>query len=165
MMAAGSAAPLEPLERLFAQDVGYPTPKIDVRGAVFQGDEILLVREVSDGRWTLPGGWADVNQSAGECVEREIHEESGYQAKAVKLAAAWDSQRQGYAYPHPYTIYKLFFICELLGGEARASHETSEARFFPAAALPELSLGRVNAKQIARMFTHQREPSLPADFD
>lgn len=165
MLAAGSATPLEQLKALFAQDVGYPTPKVDVRGAVIQGDQILLVREASDGRWTVPGGWADVNQSARECVEREIREESGYQARAVKLAAVWDSRRQGHAYPHPHTIYKLFFICELTGGEARPSLETSEVRFFPGSALPELSLGRVNPQQIARMFDHQREPTLPADFD
>ena len=164
MMAAGAGTALEPLEALFAQDLGYPTPKVDVRGALIRDDQILLVREVSDGRWTLPGGWADVNQSAGQCVEREILEESGYQARAIKLAAVWDSHHQGYAYPHPYTIYKMFFLCELVGGSARPSLETSDVRFFPAAALPALSLGRVNAAQVARMFDHQREPLLPADF-
>ncbi|HWG75300.1 MAG TPA: NUDIX hydrolase [Steroidobacteraceae bacterium] len=165
MMALGAGTALEPLEALFAQDMGYPTPKVDVRGAVIRDDQILMVRETSDGRWTLPGGWADVNQSAGACVEREIREESGYQARAIKLAAVWDSQRQGYECPHPYTIYKMFFICELIGGSAQPSLETSEVAFFCADALPDLSLGRVNATQIARMFVHSREPLLPADFD
>jgi ADP-ribose pyrophosphatase YjhB (NUDIX family) len=113
----------------------------------------------------LPGGWADMNQSAGQCVEREIREESGFEARAIKLAAVWDSHRQGHAYPHPYTIYKMFFICELVGGSPKPSLETSDVGFFPAAALPELSLGRVNAWQIERMFEHQREPLRPADFD
>jgi ADP-ribose pyrophosphatase YjhB (NUDIX family) len=165
IMAAGSGTPLQRLERLFEQDVGYPTPKVDVRGAVIRGGEILLVREVSDGRWTLPGGWADVNVSAGDNVEREIREESGYEARARKLVAVWDSHRQGYVYPHPYTIYKMFFLCELVGGQAKTSLETSEVAFFPVAALPELSLGRVNAGQIARLFEHARRPDLPTDFD
>jgi ADP-ribose pyrophosphatase YjhB (NUDIX family) len=165
MMAAGAATPLARLEALFAQDVGYPTPKVDVRGAVMRGDQILLVREVGDGRWTLPGGWADVNQSASECVEREIHEESGYRARAIRLAAVWDSRRQGHRYTHPYTIYKMFFICELVGGSPQPSLETSEVAFFPGSSLPELSLGRVNAAQIARMFVHRDQPGLPADFD
>ena len=165
IMAAGAATPLEPLEALFAQDLGYPTPKVDVRGAVIRDGQILMVREASDGRWTLPGGWADVNQSAAQCVEREIREESGYEARARKLAAVWDSHRQGHAYAHPYTIYKLFFVCELVGGSPRPSLETSEVGFFRPEALPELSLGRVNPAQIARMFRHQREPLLPADFD
>jgi len=165
IMAAGSGTPLQRLERLFEQDVGYPTPKVDVRGAVIRGGEILLVREVSDGRWTLPGGWADVNVSAGDNVEREIREESGYEARARKLVAVWDSHRQGYVYPHPHRIYKMFFLCELVGGQAKTSLETSEVAFFPVAALPELSLGRVNAGQIARLFEHARRPDLPTDFD
>src|SRR3954471_16706679 len=69
----------EPAVRaIFDQQEGYATPKVDVRGVVFQGDKILLVRERSDGLWTLPGGWADVNDSPSEAVEREILEESGF---------------------------------------------------------------------------------------
>jgi ADP-ribose pyrophosphatase YjhB (NUDIX family) len=165
MMSHASDTPLERLEALFAQDLGYPTPKVDVRGAVIQGGQILLVREVSDGRWTLPGGWADVNQSARECVEREIREESGYVARATRLVGVWDSRRQGASRPHPYTIYKMFFLCELEGGSPQPSLETSEVGFFPPEALPALSLGRANAAQIARMFAHWREPLLPAEFD
>ena len=166
VLAVGCSEPLERIHTLFEQDVGYPTPKIDVRGAVFRDGRILLVREVSDGGWTLPGGWADVNQSATQCVEREITEESGFQARASKLAAVWDARRQGYAYRHPYSIYKLFFICELTGGAARASIETSEVGFFAADELPpQLSVGRTNAHQIARMFEHRRDPTLPTEFD
>src|ERR1700677_2449507 len=90
MFAHGSGTAAPRIQDLFEQDLGYPTPKVDVRGAVFREQRILMVREVSDGRWTLPGGWADVNQSARECVEREIREESGYEARAVKLAAVYD---------------------------------------------------------------------------
>lgn len=165
MLAAGSGAPLARIAALFEQDLGYPTPKVDVRGAVIQGGRVLLVREVGDGLWTLPGGWADVNQTAAQCVEREIREESGFEARAIKLAAVWDSRRQGARRPHPYTIYKLFFVCELTGGVARGSVETSEVDFFAPDSLPPLSLGRVNAAQIARMFAHERDRSLPAEFD
>jgi len=165
MLSVGASAPLERISALFEQDVGYPTPKVDVRAAVIRAGQILLVREISDGGWTLPGGWADVNQSAAQCVEREALEESGFQVQAVKLAAVWDARRQGSSRPHPYTIYKLFFLCRLIGGEARPSLETSEVGFFPADQLPPLSLGRVNGAQIARMFAHERDPTLPAEFD
>jgi len=165
-MAAGCDEPVERIRSLFERDVGYPTPKVDVRGAVFRNGRILLVREISDGGWTLPGGWADVNQSPRQCVEREIAEESGFQARASKLAAVWDARRQGYAYRHPYSIYKLFFICELIGGAARSSIETSEVGFFAPGGLPaQLSQGRANAQQIARMFEHRRDPTLPTEFD
>jgi ADP-ribose pyrophosphatase YjhB (NUDIX family) len=165
MLAVGSNTAIEQVQGLFNQDVGYPTPKVDVRAALFQDDRILLVRETSDGRWTLPGGWADVNQSARECVEREVKEESGFDARAIKLAGVYDYRRQGNVSPHPYSIYKLFFVCELTGGEARASLETSAVEFFARDRLPELSLGRVNPGQIARMYEHREHPELMTDFD
>ena len=165
IFAEGSGANLEKVLDLFSREVGYPTPKVDVRGAAFRDGRILLVREITDGKWTLPGGWADVNQSARECVEREIREESGFEARATKLAAVYDYRRQGNISPHPYSIYKLFFLCELTGGEARASLETSAVEFFALDALPELSSGRANTAQIGRMFAHRREPNLSTEFD
>jgi ADP-ribose pyrophosphatase YjhB (NUDIX family) len=165
MLASGSGAPGERISALFEQDLGYPTPKVDVRGAAFRDGRILLVREISDGRWTLPGGWADVNQSARESVEREIQEESGFQARALKLAAVWDYRRQGHIASHPYSIYKLFFICELIGGAASPSMETSAVEFFQLERLPELSLGRVTPAQIGRMYQHWRNPELMTEFD
>jgi ADP-ribose pyrophosphatase YjhB (NUDIX family) len=149
---------------LLQQDIGYGTPKVDVRGAAFIDGQILMVREISDGKWTLPGGWADVNQTASECVVREIAEESGFQARALKLAAVRDyqtSNRPGAV----DSIYKMFFLCEITGGAARPSEETSEVAFFSRDALPPLSVGRSTAAQIERMFQHHECPSLAADFD
>jgi ADP-ribose pyrophosphatase YjhB (NUDIX family) len=149
---------------LFAGEAGYATPKVDVRGGVFQQERVLLVRERSDGRWTLPGGWVDVNDAPSEAVAREIREESGYEAHAVKLAALVDKNR----HPHPpgvHHIYKLFFLCELTGGSARASAETDAVEFFPLQALPQLSTGRVLAAQIERLYEHRMNPALPTDFD
>jgi len=83
------------------------------QGAVFRDESILLVQEATDGGWTLPGGWADVNQSPREGVEREIREESGYEARAIKLAGVYDFRRQGNPNPLPNSIYKIFFVCEL----------------------------------------------------
>ena len=164
LMAQGAGGQESFLE-LFRQEKGYATPKVDVRGAAFLDGRVLMVREISDGKWTLPGGWADVNQSAGECVVREIAEESGFKARAQKLAAVYDYQRSGHP-PHRIdSIYKMFFICEIIGGEARASDETSEAAFFARNELPELSLGRTTAAQIDRMFHHAEHPQLAADFD
>lgn len=149
---------------LFRGDIGYATPKVDVRGAVFRDGRILLVREISDGRWTLPGGWADVNQSPAECVVREIAEESGFSVRAAKLAAIHD-YRKRHRPRHPDSIYKLFFLCELTGGSARPSEETSEVAFFERHALPELSPGRTTAEQIELMYAHAEDPARPAEFD
>jgi len=167
IMAAHSDAPTERIAALFAGETGYATPKIDVRGAAFdpQG-RLLMVREVADGgRWTLPGGWADVNLTPAENVVKEMREESGFETRVRKLAAVWDRTRQG----HPATVFscaKLFFICDITGGAAAASLETSEVGWFAEDALPEdLSLGRVLPRQLHRMFAHARDPGLPTEFE
>jgi ADP-ribose pyrophosphatase YjhB (NUDIX family) len=156
------------IQGLFAQERGYATPKVDVRGAVFdENGRILLVREVVDNsRWTLPGGWADVNQTPAECVIREIREESGYDVEVRKLAAVWDRTRQGHQPPAGFSIYKLFFVCGLIGGAADVSLETSEVGWFAQGEVPsDLSLGRTLPCQVDRMFTHWREPGLPTEFE
>jgi ADP-ribose pyrophosphatase YjhB (NUDIX family) len=167
MMAARTSEPVERIEALFANETGYATPKIDVRAAVFdERDRVLMVRETMDaGRWTLPGGFADVNMTVTESVVKEVREESGFDVQVRKLAAVWDRTRQG----HPATAFsccKLFYICEVAGGTAATSLETSEVEWFAEADVPdELSLGRVLPSQIARMFEHHRNPGLPTDFE
>ena len=156
--------PLAAAQAFWEGEQGYATPKVDVRGGVFRGAEVLLVRERSDGRWTLPGGWVDVNDAPSAAVAREILEESGYHARPVKLAALVDKNR----HPHPpgiHHIYKLFFLCELTGGSPAVSAETDAVDFFPVHSLPELSTGRVLGAQIERLYQHQLDRSLPTDFD
>jgi ADP-ribose pyrophosphatase YjhB (NUDIX family) len=165
MLALGSGADYGAILGILLADTGYATPKVDVRGAAFVDGRVLMVREISDGKWTLPGGWADVNQTAGECVVREIREESGFEARVLKLAAVHDYQRSNRPASHIDSIYKIFFVCEITGGAARASDETSEVAFFPRHELPPLSLGRTTAVQVDRMFQHAERPDLPADFD
>jgi ADP-ribose pyrophosphatase YjhB (NUDIX family) len=165
ILAAHTELGFERLEGLFNGEEGYATPKVDVRGAAFQNDRILLVREISDGgRWTLPGGWADVTDTPSEAVIREIWEESGFEARVVKLAMLYDRNRRGHP-PIYFSAYKLFFLCELTGGAATASIETSEVGFFPVGDLPELSIARVTPAEIQTLYAHHRNPALPTDFD
>ena len=164
LLASELEIPIGRSKALWDQEDGYATPKVDVRGAAFDGDKVLLVRERADGKWTLPGGWVDVNDAPSEAVVREIFEESGFRAKALKLAALVDKNR----HPHPpsvHHIYKLFFLCEITGGTATISNETDAVEFFPIGSLPELSTGRTLQSQIERMYEHQLNRDLPTDFD
>lgn len=167
MLAAHTETPAGRIADLLRGESGYATPKIDIRAAVFDADHrLLFVREAMDqDRWTLPGGWADVNLTPAQNALKEVREESGYEARIVKLAAAWDRQRQG----HPASLWsclKMFFICEVAGGAARTSHETTEVAWFAQHEVPtDLSLGRVLPAQIGRMFAHRANPALPVEFD
>ncbi len=165
MMASQSETDFATVQNLFEQQFGYATPKIDARGVVFQNDKILLVRERSDGLWTLPGGFADVAESPSEAVVREVFEESGYQTRAIKLLALWDRTKQGHLPPRPFRMYKIVMLCELLGGQPVDNLETEGASFFAENEIPDLSLARVTPTQIKRIFEHLRHPEWPADFD
>jgi ADP-ribose pyrophosphatase YjhB (NUDIX family) len=154
------------VQALWKGDEGYATPKVDVRAGVFDQDKVLMVRERSDGKWSLPGGWVDVGDSPSFAVEREIREESGYLAKAIKLAALVDRSHPKHGHPPSILhIYKLFFICDLTGGTATLSNETDAVDFFPVNSPPPLSVGRVTRSQIERLYEHHLNRGLPTDFD
>jgi ADP-ribose pyrophosphatase YjhB (NUDIX family) len=149
----------------FRAQTGYVTPKVDVRAAVFRADEILLVQEAMDGGWTLPGGWADVGESPRTAIEREVREETGYIVSARDLVGVYDANRIEGAYSL-FHAYKLLFICELEGGDATPSIETTAVGFFPLDQLPEpFSPHRTTGVHLADAISAHRRPDLPAVFD
>jgi ADP-ribose pyrophosphatase YjhB (NUDIX family) len=165
MTAENSGTPCEVVLEAFTNQRGYATPKIDVRGVVFRDDKLLFVRERMDGQWSLPGGWGDVCQSPAENAVREVFEESGFVVEAKKLLAVFDREKHPHVPPYPFHIYKLFMLCEIVGGRETLSEETDAVGFFGETELPELSLLRITPDQIRRMFEHHRNPNLPTDFD
>ena len=147
----------------FSSQQGYATPKIDVRGAVFRDGKILLVQEKSDGKWCMPGGWADVGELPSAMVEREVWEESGFKVKVEKVIAVYDANR--IAPLELYHAYKIIFLCEIIGGEARPSDETSAVEFFDSVNLPSLSTSRTNERMIREVFAQMDDPSRLTAFD
>jgi ADP-ribose pyrophosphatase YjhB (NUDIX family) len=166
MLASLGEVPLTRIEELvpdYAQ--GYATPKIDVRGAVFEGDRVLLVRERTDGLWTLPGGYADVGLSAAENIEKEIREEASVEVKARQLYAVRHKAKYSYK-PDTRDFYKFFFLCERLDeADPVAGAETMGAAFFGLDRLPELSTGRVLAADIEAAYLHRQDPRRFTAFD
>lgn len=153
------------VKMVFDSQCGYATPKLDIRGVVFKGEKILLVKELLDGgRWTLPGGWVDINEPPSMAVEREVREEAGMIVEAKKLLAVFDRNLHGHP-PYPFHSYKLFFLCNLIAQTEISPNETADPTFFGFDEIPELSLARVTLGQIRRMFEHLHNFNLPADFD
>ncbi len=165
MMAVQTDTDAGEMERIFADQEGYATPKLDVRGVVFQGDRLLFVRELmDDGAWTLPGGWIDINEPPSLAVERELREEAGVIVKARKLLMVYDRNLHG----HPdyiFHAYKLFILCDLIAEATPDPMETSEPTFFAEKDIHGLSTSRVTMEEIKRIFEHHRQPDLPTDFD
>ena len=157
------------IRQLFDLEQGYLTPKIDVRAIVMRDGKMLMVRELADeGRWTLPGGWAEPNDSPSAAIEREVAEETGYRVKARQVLAVYNrsSPRHGHHPPTPLYVYKLFFLCDLVGGEPAASLETGESQFFGRDSIPEdLSIARVTRTQLLRFFEKLENNDISTDFD
>ena len=144
---------------------GYATPKVDVRGAVFEGDEILLVREKSDGLWTMPGGFADVGLSAAENIVKEIEEEAGLTVVASSLYSVRHKAKHPYA-ADTRDFYKMNFICDRIGiSEPAAGPEITEVGYFPLDSLPPLSSGRVIRSDIEAAFAFRTSPIGVTVFD
>lgn len=155
---------MEKLTSLFANETGYQTPKVDIRGAVFQDGQILMVNENIDGKWSLPGGFCDVGLSPAENIVKEIKEESGFDVVPIKLLALLDMNKHGHP-PQPYHYYKVFIQCGIVGGQAENGLETKGVHFFSENALPELSLNRNTTAQIQLLFDFLRNPHKETVFD
>jgi len=147
---------IEPIQLSITEKDGYRTPKVDVRAVVFnKKNEILMVREEIDGKWSLPGGWADVGFTPAEIAVKETREESGMKVKAERVVAIFDKR----CHPHPpdtHYAYKIFISCIPLNNTLNTGYETSEAGFFSIDSLPELSTPRNTRDQIELMFEYRK---------
>ena len=152
------------IQEIMDSETGYATPKVDVRAAVGREGNILLVRETADGKWAMPGGWADVGDRPSETAERETREESGFEVRAVRLVGAFDANRGARASVFFHAV-KLVFLCELLGGEANPSMETLAVDFFDFDNLPPLSEHRTSLRLLDEVRAHLADPQRTAAFD
>ena len=153
LMAEMSGKSFAQLDSFFLPQLDYPTPKVDVRGFVLNDkDEILMARESVDGKWTIPGGWADVGHTPTDVAVKEIKEETGLDAEIVRLVAIYDKQRHPHP-PEPYYIYKLMFHCKVTGGKLEAGFDMRGADWFSLDNLPPLSEERILESQLHHLFT------------
>jgi ADP-ribose pyrophosphatase YjhB (NUDIX family) len=163
MLESQSELPKESVLESFSMQAGYATPKIDVRGAVIRDDKILLIQERTDGKWAMPGGWADLGEAPASVAEREVWEESGYRVKAEKVVAVLDANRiQPMEFYH---AFKIIFLCRLIDGEPRTSNETSAVDFFDLNELPPLSKYRTDEAMLQEVFAHVQDAGRRTAFD
>lgn len=163
MLAEGIGIPPEKVRDLFCCESGYQTPKLDTRAAIFQGEKILLVREL-DGLWSLPGGWVDAGLSVAESAVKEVLEEAGLTVRAERIIAVQDREKHNQPV-YAWKICKIFVLCTLLGGAFVENSETTESGYFSLEDLPPLAEEKNTQKQIALCFEAHRAKQWETQFD
>lgn len=163
MMAQIAELPAETVTELFCNETGYQTPKLDTRAALFRDGDILLVQE-RDGRWSLPGGWCDVNVSVGENTVKEVKEEAGLDAIPQRIIAIQDRAKHNLP-PYAYGVCKIFVLCIAVGGHFVPNTETTDARYFPPDGLPPLAEEKTTSEQIALCFEAYRSDNWVTRFE
>ena len=149
----------------FANDSGYATPKVDVRGVIFnEHNQLLLVKEKEDAEWALPGGWGDIGYSPSEVAVKEIKEESGLEVEPLQLLAILDKSKHNHP-PEQHYVYKIFIECKIVSGKLETGIETSDVGFFDMNNLPTLSTQRNTKEQIELMFEFNANPNKNVVFD
>lgn len=163
MVSHQTQLPLEKVKDLFCSEIGYQTPKLDTRAAIFQDDRILLVKE-NNGTWSLPGGWVDVDISVKENTIKEVKEEAGMDVTADLVIAVQDREKHNLPV-YAYKICKIFVLCSVIGGKFEKNIETVDSGYFPLDKLPELATEKNTYEQIKLCFDAYRSEHWVTQFD
>lgn len=163
MLAYQTEIPLVKVKDLFCNETGYQTPKLDTRAAIFKDEKILLVQE-NNGKWSLPGGWVDVNVSVKENTIKEVKEEAGLDVTADKIIAVQDRAKHNLPV-YAYSICKVFVLCSVIGGQFEKNIETLASGYFAEDDLPELAAEKNNEEQIKMCFRAYRDKNWEVLFD
>lgn len=150
MMALKTDISIEKVKDLFCNEIGYQTPKLDTRAAIIENEKILLVRE-NNGKWSLPGGWVDVNVSVKENIIKETKEEAGLDIKVDKIIAVQDRAKHN-SPVYAYGVCKIFALCTVIGGKFADNIETTDFQYFSENEIPELATEKNNEEQIRMCF-------------
>ena len=154
------------LNAMFAPVTEYPTVKTDVRALVLSPDkkQVLLARETADGKWSLPGGWADVGQTPREVAIKEVKEETGIDVVPKALLAVFDKRMHPHP-PQPFYVYKMVILCEAKSTQLTKGFDVLDAQYFGIDALPELSEDRILKSQIDLVYQKVITNDFEAYFD
>lgn len=163
MISYKSDVPIDKVKNLFCDDLGYQTPKLDTRAAIFKEDKILLVKE-NNGNWSLPGGWVDVDVSVKENTIKEVKEEAGLDVTADLIIAVQDREQHNIPI-YAYKVCKIFVLCSIAGGFFKPNIETVESRFFGIEELPKLASEKNNEEQIKMCFDAFHSDNWKTIFD
>jgi 8-oxo-dGTP diphosphatase len=142
---------------LVREAVHASMPRVVVEGVCLEGETILLVkgsRGLTEGRWSLPGGFLRFGETPEEGVRREVEEELGVTARVDGLLDV--KGRQGPTTRLQWVM--IFFRVSLCGVPSPNPDEIAEARYFPLSEARHLLFDDLMREAIALLL--EKEPPL-----
>ena len=121
----------------------YPRPSLTVDAVAFrrkkESFELLLIQrkhEPFEGRWALPGGFVDIDETLEEAVTRELKEETNLTGVELNQLHAFSALGRD---PRGHTISVVFWGVLNTDQEIVAGDDAENAKWFNLDQLPELA--------------------------
>jgi len=119
----------------------YPRPAYTVDIAIFQTDKILLIKRGHppyQGKWALPGGFMDMNETPEQAAKRELKEETGLIIEKLEQFKTYGAIDRD---PRHRTISTVYYtiLDDTKKTSIIAGDDAAEAEWFSVKKLPELA--------------------------
>ena len=130
----------EERDRLICSACGfvfYQHSKACAGALVMRGDKVLLVKrgiEPFKDYWDIPGGFLEQGEAPEDGAIREIEEETGLLIELTEILGIFMDQ---YGNRNTATL-NICYLAHIIGGQAQASSDAEELRWFSVHELPEL---------------------------
>ena len=145
----------------------YPErPVVGIGGVIIDGGRTLLIRRGSEplrGEWSIPGGTLELGETLEEGVARELLEETGLVVRVGELIEVFDriyaedGKIAAQVQKKPRFHYVIVdYLCERIGGEARAGSDVTEVAFAREEELGKFYLTETATRILKKAFAMDR---------
>ncbi len=115
------------------------TPRVGACTLIFNDDgQVLLTRRADNGKWCVPGGHMDMDETIRRTAIRETKEETGLDVEIERMSGMYSVVYPANLFPErkSRSAFIVAFRCKRLGGELTLNEEVTEFGWFNPHNLP-----------------------------
>ncbi len=116
------------------------TPRVGACTVIFDDrGRVLLTRRADNGKWCIPGGHMDMDESIEQTAIREAKEETGLDVAIEQQSGMYSVVYPAHLFPERKSrqVFIVAFRCRILGGELTLNEEVTEFGWFDPQNLPD----------------------------